>query len=379
MAGGKKARAQAAVTRASKKGTQPGRKAGARSRVAASLELSEATSKAFWDAALHRDPPALRTSFGNYTVANVATRFTLTASSSLDLLLVVPWTSSPLAAFAFTAGTSPVGGICGQYLFNAYTSSTPVAMRPLRMSMQLKCTSSATTASGSVRVVSLDTNAIMQWFTGALRTDSVTLPAGTKDSLRNLVNNSPDTVETSAMSLLEGHTYVSCPASYTAYNHYTDFVDFANVSTENLASGDLFDLAVRPRTSTEYLASTTIVDENWLGDVPPMRWFIVMIPAQTTATTYRVQINRQDGCRYPANSLGACFSHESQGSSEDHESRLLRTIATISRKPSIPVPSSALANVGERISSAFAGIGAAAAGALAMAQRVAPIAKAALL
>lgn len=380
MPNGKKSRARAAVERASKRGTQPAKRSGAKGRVAASLELNEATSRAFWNAALHREPPALRTSFGNYTCANIVSRFTISTSTTLDTLVVIPWSQSCLAAYSYTMNTT--GAVAAsavtQYTYSAYASSTPLAVRPLRMSLQLRCTSSATTASGSVRLLSLDTSAAVLWSVGVARTDPTLLGSAAMTSFRDLVNNSPDTCETSAMALLEEHTYVSVPASYPAYNHYHDFVDFANTaSSTTLQSGDIFDLVCRPRTSTEYLASTTVIDENSQGDVPPMRWFVLLIPPTPVQATYRLQLNRQDGCRYPANSLGACFQHESVGSNEDGESRLLRAIAVVSKRPSVAIPSATMQSIGDRISSVIAGVGAAAAGAVALAQRVAPTVQAA--
>jgi len=294
---------------------------------------------AFWSARTMRVPPPLRTSFGNFTTVNSVERITLTTNTNANRYLWIPWTPSPLAAFSFTGGA---GDALTQYLYNTLATASPLAVRPLRSSWSIECTTQLVNVTGSYRVYSYD-NAILTALTGGLTASSIVgFTTGGDADYAPLINSAPDTEEIASAASTDEREFVSVPASYPAYNAYYDFIPFSNITdASSLQSVDATSLItgnlVQP-TPYPYLVAPPIRGGQngsaGLGGLPPMRGFLVEFPAVPSTQTYRITFHRQDGARYPVNSLGATFATNPPKMDAAGEDRFLGLSKMISLAPS---------------------------------------------
>jgi hypothetical protein len=321
----------------------------------ATAAMTDAQLYAFWSAATMKIPPPLRTSFGNYTVCNVVERYTFTTATALNSYLFIPWSNSQLAAL-FTNGTS---NSYLQLLYEAYTNNAPQVIRPLRMSFSLENLTTEVNTGGQVRVYSFD-NAI-QWLytTGAVPLSvangpysggTYAAPTGDSDNVwGNLVSSAPETEEVTVSSLSEEREWVSVPSSYPLYNAYQDFIPLTNTTDATfLNSLDAFNLFNGYSTPSDSytaasLLSTSDGGSTGVGGIPPMRGFILMIPPTPIAQSIRISLHRQDGCRFPVNSIAHSFSHTPQKMSAQGEDKLLGLVAKVSALPGRSMLRSAVA------------------------------------
>jgi len=271
--------------------------------------LSDAELFAFWSASVMKVPPPLRTSFGNFTTVNSVERFTWTNSTSQTSYAWIPWTPSPVAAILCTGQTNASPG---QQLFNSLATSPPQSLRPLRMSFSVENLTQVVNTQGSIRVLSYDNAIATAWNLAALAASSPANSGGLDTTLGPLVNGAPETEEYTIAALTQEHEFVSCPSSYPAYDSYYDFLTLANVvDVTGMQSGDMQKL-IQNSDSAAFTPSATLTTGNYgeasLGGLPPMRGFIVVVPATANVQTLRFCVHRQDGVRYPANTLGHSFA-----------------------------------------------------------------------
>jgi len=318
-------------------------KKGAKRRAVASLvgkkkaaSMTDAELFAFWDPHLSPDPPPLRTSFGNYTCINSVSRFTLTTRTSESQWVWIPWTPSALAALY---GSGAASSTMGYATLGALGSSSgvPQSIRPLRLSAKVENITQLVNEAGSVRTLSVDNPIYSSWLCGATVSTNCQCLVGLDSLLSPLVDGSPLTVENPATALCKQHTFVSVPAAYPAYNTYYDFISLTS-SGAALNSGDMFNLLQGYYNDNTAYASGTYFSGTsgsaGLGGLPPMRAFLFYFPATPTAQTYRFEIRRQDGCRYPVNSLGAAFSRSGPSATSAAEDFVHGMISAISNAPS---------------------------------------------
>jgi hypothetical protein len=294
---------------------------------------------AYWSARVMRVPPPLKTSFGNFTVLNSVIRFTVTTFTSVDKMIWIPWSPSALAAVDISAGTAQIPF---QHIYTNLVNSTPLQIRPLRMSFSVENTTAVVGLAGSVRILSVDNSVVTRMTLGATASTSVTNNTvnTVDDDIGPLVDNSLDTEEMTAGELVHQHEFVSVPSSFPAYNTYYDFVNLSGTSTNvAMRSDDWQKLAFEPNATYPYTAATATTTgrasyTGGLGGLPPMRGFLLRFPATPLAQTYRFEIHRQDGARYAANTLGALFQTGGIPQSSHAEDLQNRTIHDIARAPS---------------------------------------------
>lgn len=295
---------------------------------------------AFWSARLNRIPPPLRTSFGNYTVMNLVDRITFTSLVGSSQYFWIPWTATTLSCLYFTSGSSAVNPI-QQRLFKNYISNPPLSIRPLRMSFTLENLTQSTNVAGTVRVLSFDNPLEMAITTGATGTTQVTAVSTPDSTLGALIEDSLETQEPSGIVLEKMHEWVSVPASYPLYNDYYNFVPFGDTTDgANLKSADAWGLITA--TNDIFEPSVTLLtgkdlagtQAGGLGMTPPMRNFILQIPAAATPQTYRLTVHRQDGARFAINSVGASFAHAPMKMSSAAEDHFLNMAKHITVTPS---------------------------------------------
>jgi len=348
-------------------GTGPSRVRGAKRRAVRALigrKQSEAMSPAelfsFWSAANNRIAPPLRTSFGNFTTLNSVCRFTVTTSTTLDWYVWVPWTPGPVAALATDSGSNPN---VLQHLYGTLTSSSPLCIRPLRMSVSVECITQQVNVAGSMRTYAYDNAIVSSWQLDATGSNPVKWPSGNAPAFLSLISSAPDTEEVTLASLTTEREFVSAPSSYPGYNSYYDFEQFTGTTTGVAMRSDDAQLLLQGQSDELITVPSTFVTgksgAGSLGGVPPMRGFIFLVPATASGVqTLRFAVHRQDGARYPVNTLGATFAQVPKKMPAQNEDVFLRLAEQVARAPSASVPRAAVSNSdwGVKVNDALANV-----------------------
>lgn len=328
-----------------RRATGPARKPGARKRANIVLQKPSRLSaiedpRAFWSC--HNTlAPQLKTSFGNYSTLNLVKRQVITTSTTQDTLLLVPNLSqSCIAAFRFTDTGAATPLI--QHVYGPLTSGFPQSIRPLRMSLELKNLTTAVNVAGTVMCLSYDNALDVDAVYNVNALAGANLSAASVSSLKLLVEGAPETSTYTGAELLSGHSFVSCPSAWPEYNHYYDFIApaFTGDNTQ-MASLDLFNISEGQEGGVYPGAVTALVNRGF-GDVPGMRGFLLVFKATPNAQTYEITFRRQDGARYPANSLGHMFHRPARAGDDKSEQKLLDYSRVISANPSVGVPTDSL-------------------------------------
>lgn len=296
---------------------------------------------AFWSPAIQRLPPPLRTSFGNFTTLNSVARFTITTLTTQAQYIWIDWCPTSLAALYFTNGSS-AGGSVNAVHYGTLVSSAPTSIRPLRMGFRLENITQFTNVAGSVRVYSLDNPILTGWAAGATSTTPAGFTSTPDSALGALIDSAPDTEEFPAAHFTTEQEFVSVPSSYPSYNEYYPYSAFAGTTTTGAAlqSIDLGTLIAGQLTT--YTAGAAFVSGTYgsagLGGLPPVRGFLLEFPPAATAQTYRLTVRRQDGARYPVNTLGATFAGTTEKMSASSEDCFLHWAKLVTPKPARSVP-----------------------------------------
>lgn len=296
----------------------------------------------FWDASLHKTSPPLRTTFGNFATTNLVTRFNIFTSTTLDAILWIPYTPSPMAALYWAADPAN-NTLCYQHLYKTLAPQTtpgdsvPRQVRPLRQSFRIANITKNINTTGDVFVLSYDNSLTMSFVFGASTATSAYVTSGTSTSLRDLIEDSPETRVYPLTTLNDPHTFVSVPSAWPEYNGYKDFVPYRYSVSENapLTSGDLYAMAAGDLVPTAslsdsadypYALATTKTASGCIGQVPAMRGHLLYFPATADVQTLEVEIFRQVGARFASNSVGHTFHHTPAPGTEKTETSLLQSI-----------------------------------------------------
>lgn len=261
------------------------------------MAITPSSAAKYWDAAYATIPPALSTTYGNFTCVNSVTRFTITPGSQLYGLLQFQFTPSPLRATALIGDglTTSTFMAWQQAQLNA-SNTVPLDIRPLRMSVKIRCTTTNLDVGGSISAL-LVPQSISMFYTA-----NSTVSAGQFNTLRGLVSSSPKAVILSNVQLAKHQsTFVCPPSSYVAYNSYKDWIP--------LGTGSDFGAAL---TATDFIAlNPTLVTlpgtetDSWFGMVPTNSILLVNLDPNIKPQSYLVEVYCQDAVRFPANSLAA--------------------------------------------------------------------------
>lgn len=324
------------------------------------LQIDSAIHHGFWNAFVHRSPIALRTSFGNYSVINTVDRFQITAVTT-DTLLWLPW--SPTAVSAFLIDYDPLtatSALIDVTLTSALTGNSyapgnnvPLSVRPMRFSVRVTSTTKNITTQGGIYVASVDAPLQLVSLFTPLGTDAAAFNAATLQSLQQIATDGLDSKFYSSVSLQEPRLFNSIPAHWMAYNTYHKFVPFRTRCASEpsnsiprdhmkLSNADMYAFSAGDRvvTSTNSDAasypaaapSSSLID---MFGTPPMRGFIIYIPATvggpgTTianeSQTFTIEVAKQFGARYSTGSLGHSFHRQEPHSTTQQESTLLKSV-----------------------------------------------------
>jgi len=297
--------------------------------------LDAQTALEFWDASLHSIAPALRTTLGHFATLNSCTRVTLTTSTTAAMIYVIAWSPSGVSGWGFTADNSSTnfGTTAMPAAYSPLLNTASItAMRPLRMTYRLTNTTSDLNVGGEVRIGIFDEPLLYYGAFNGLVGAAAVLPATSSTQLRDMATSSgPGINNYSQTKLRDGVKIVLPPSSYITYNNYrtqlpTSLSTAATppVSVDNGSMNSLFTGKI------PYVAATSQIDEQYLGAVPPFRWSIVYFGPTTAANTYSLEIFRQDGARFVANTLGDTFTHPPAPLSAAAEDRILQSITLAS-------------------------------------------------
>lgn len=324
------------------------------------LQIDAAVHHGFWNAFVHRSPIALRTSFGNYSIVNTVDRFQITAVT-YDQLLWLPW--SPTAVSAFMMEYDPVSPATANILATVTSALTgnsygpgnnvPLSLRPMRFSCRITSTTKNVNATGGLYIASIDAPLQLTSLFTAVSTDASAFNSATLQMLTQIATDGLDSKFHTAVSLQDTKLFNSVPAHWMAYNTYHKFVPFrtrcAAEPTGSLprdhmkiSNGDMYAFAAGDRTVSSTNAdaasypstapSSSLID---LFGTPPMRGFIIYIPAAAgspgtsilnESQTYTIEVAKQFGARYSTGSLGHSFHRQEPHSTTQQENAILKSV-----------------------------------------------------
>lgn len=324
------------------------------------LQIDSAVHHGFWNAFVHRSPIALRTSFGNYSVINTVDRFQITAVTN-NQLLWLPW--SPTAVSAFIVDFDPVtpgNSLIDVTVASALTGSSynpgnnvPLSVRPMRYSVRITSTTKNINTQGGIYIASIDAPLQLVSLFSAVNTDAAAFSSATIQALAQIATDGLDSKFHSTVSLQEPKLFNSIPAHWMAYNTYHKFVPFRTRTTSEpansiprdhmaLSNGDMYAFSAGDRVvsstnadAASYPASVPSSNVIDMFGTPPMRGFLIYIPATmggpgatiaNESQTFTIEVAKQFGARYSTGSLGHSFHRAEPQSTTSQESTLLKSV-----------------------------------------------------
>lgn len=294
------------------------------------------SARAFWNAAIHHEPPALLTSLGNYSVVNSVSRVSLTTSTTEPMVYIITWSESPISGFG-----NLVDGLDNNIGGSGYSpaamnlqlmGSGCSAIRPLRMSFSLSTTATTVNREGEIRVVAVDQPMpAISFETGAYSYSDAKFLSGAWETFTDLTQANLDAVTYPASWFAVPRTFVSPPTSFIKYNQYEVFQDYMETYAPSLRSMAYYHLARKfvGDFNTQY--SSVLQDTSFLCATPGMRRWVLYFSPTSTSNTYTLTINRQDACRFPPSTLGAAFGRPAKGGTPGQQANAEKAALLASR------------------------------------------------
>lgn len=277
------------------------------------LSISPALAHAYWDAALHSTPPNIPTTYGNFTCVNSIARFAISTGASLPTQLQVTWTPSALRITRFSGALSGATKLASYQQSQLNSSNTaPLDIRPLRMCFKIRNTTSALNVASNIVAVLVPQSISLQYSaTGGA--DMPFISAAGVASLWSLCENNPMAASFTGAELSKGgKTFVMPPASFTAYNQYSDWKALSATSDAGAVITDTDWLALNDLTADPVLYPV-ILQNTWFGAIPPMYTLLVNCEPNALVQNFEIEVFCQDACRFPANSLVASMANGAPG------------------------------------------------------------------
>lgn len=274
---------------------------GKKAHSAAALARNPKIAQAYWNAASYKVPPALTTTFGNFTTVNSVARFTISTTAGVPNQFQFMQTRSAIRTYQLEIPLTSTPGyrVWQQHQLNSATNTVPLDIRPLRMCVKLRNTTAALDVAGSVKACLIPQSLVPTW--GA----SNQLTAATWAAFWELVQDSPHSKVFTASELRKSHTMVMPPSSFVAYNSYSDFLSLTTADGAVMSAADW--LAACGLAALPIFPATTTT--NWpTAEVPSMYILLVNIEPNSKVQSYDFEVYCQDAVRYPANSLAASMA-----------------------------------------------------------------------
>jgi len=249
---------------------------------------------------------------------NSASRFTITSSTTNNVIVVVPWTPSSVSAFSYSESS---GVLAGYHLSQLDSNNTaPLEIRPLRMTVHLTNITQNLNIGGDVHVLSSDQPLLSSVSFPATSTTTGAVAMTSAVNLSSLVYNHPKAQPISGVHLTKTHKFVCPPSSFVAYNSYTAWVPLVSNSSfvpfgfpasdwwNWFNSNNGSSTGTSGVTPYPAAAGTDLFYAGPLGDIPPVPMLMFSIPVTAQINTYQFDVFRQDGVRYPSNTLAASLA-----------------------------------------------------------------------
>lgn len=296
----------------------------------------------FWDASQHQDAPPLRTTYGNFTTIHSVVRFRMVTSTTSRVFVLFRWSADNCMALTWNAPSGSASHAVTKIVNPLFTSSPPVAMRPLRASLNITNLTAPVNQSGAVYCANIDNGLAMSTASVSAPGDNVVFDAGTVSSLADMVISGVDTVEIPQPQLSQGITLVSVPSSYPHYNSYNDYQSLGAGVTGNLRADEFNALFCGNNTiisGPTILQTFSQTGEDALERVPAMRTLLVMFEPTALANDYLLEFHRQDGARYLANTLGHSFARSHDPCPPEHETAVMTSAQRLASTPGFSLTS----------------------------------------
>ena len=211
-------------------------------------------------------PLAVPGAVGNSVCLDGVSRGSWFTNGAVDTFLVVQWTPSATKVIGITAAGSVTRFTCPQL-----TSAAPTQIKPLRLSVRLRCTTQFSNIGGIVRSLNSPQQVDWAWPT------ATTVSAGTITQLTNAVLSNPNTVTVTNMSLEKTKVWIAPPASTQGFTTWYPFDDLSSgLSGQDFING------------ADYMATNTV---------------ILHFPANATTQTYDFSVHIQDATRHQLSSV----------------------------------------------------------------------------
>jgi len=180
-------------------------------------------------------------------------------------------------------------------------NTVPLDIRPLRMSVRLRCTTTNLNIGGEITCVLVPQSLATTYSSASV------FSTATATSLWNLVQSDPRSKSIANLALVSNHTFVMPPSSFIAYNSYKDFIPLS-LTSDNLASITTADFEALYGTIGLLPTFPYTPQAGFVNDIPTNFVLLINIPPNSMAQNYDLEVYCQDAVRYPANSMAASVS-----------------------------------------------------------------------
>lgn len=236
------------------------------------------------------EPPSNNFSLGNFTTTNLLSRFTLTTSTTNNVIFV--YNSGIRGIWQAACWESPTGAGTGTLIggthnqaplyrfYNGSSETQPIAVKPLRSGVKLHNTTENQLVGGSVRCLQISSP--LEWeFEGGASAGTATLTENFKNELLQMANQHPQSVEYTGQELSKQESiFVTAPCNASAYNSYgNDFYTAASSTAD-------FETCV-----------------NLFARDMSMNIMVFVFAPTSSAQKYTITMGAQYAFRYPANTI----------------------------------------------------------------------------
>jgi len=196
------------------------------------------------------------------------------------------------------------------------SNTAPLDIRPLRMSVKIRNTTSALNIAGNIVAV-LVPQSISLTYASTGGTAMPNISAFSVASLWALAENNPSAVSYTGVELSKSSkTFVMPPSSFTAYNSYHDWGALSSVSDAGAQLTD-YDWLVLNGLTADPAAYPATLPNSWFGEIPPLYTLLINVEPNALVQNFEIEVFAQDACRFPANSLVASMANRPTGTPID--------------------------------------------------------------
>lgn len=214
---------------------------------------------------------------GSFVPITSVARTTIASDPSARIYIVSQFSNCNLQLFSINGTTGAVTAFNLPQLFSA----SPLAIRALKMTLEITNTTVFTGIQGSCRALSANQMVNWQWSS----TTSTILSGSCLLSLNNLMDSHPDVKTYSAMHFAKDSSFfIVPPASHVSFAEYYDFYGYLTNSVSNVQNA---------------LSMNNPNDVSGYGPPPPVQNIVIFeINPTSSSNTYDIVLKTQTACRF---------------------------------------------------------------------------------